>query len=495
MNESQNIEWKQSWHDDYLKWICGFANATGGTIYIGKNDTGEIIHLENYAKLLEDLPNKIRNTMGIICDVQLLDAEGKKYIQIKVNPYTVPVSLRGRYYYRSGSTKLELTGLELNGFLLKKAGKTWDDIIEESADFSDIETKSVEAFKKEAIACGRLPQDGEELPIKETLEKLRLATGDKLKRVAIILFGKDPNKFYTNIKVKIGRFGINDADLRFHEVLEGNILELLKQVPEMLNLKFLTRPIIFEGLRRIEKDTYPTAAIREMLLNALVHRNYIGSMIQIRVYDDKLTIWNEGNLPEGMTIASLKGHHVSRPRNPLIADVCFKAGFIDSWGRGTLKIFEACENAGLPEATIASLDGGILVTLRNDLIAQAGGQDTITKSFEGIQKEFGLLSDRFSMGKEKNNVYLQSIYEIFTGYLQDKYGRSTDEIRKKYGRNAINILMLFTFEPSIRTKDISEILGLATSTIEKVISKFKDDKVIDREGSTKSGVWKIIKQP
>ena len=248
-------------------------------------------------------------------------------------------------------------------------------------------------------------------------------------------------------------------------------------------------------MRRIEKDTYPTAAIREMLLNALVHRNYIGSMIQIRVYDDKLSIWNEGNLPEGMTIASLKGHHVSRPRNPLIADVCFKAGFIDSWGRGTLKIFEACENAGLPEATIASLDGGILVTLRNDLIAQAGGQDTITKSFEGIQKEFGLLSDRFSMGKEKNNVYLQSIYEIFTGYLQDKYGRSTDEIRKKYGRNAINILMLFTFEPSIRTKDISEILGLATSTIEKVISKFKDDKVIDREGSTKSGVWKIIEQP
>jgi ATP-dependent DNA helicase RecG len=236
-----------------------------------------------------------------------------------------------------------------------------------------------------------------------------------------------------------------------------------------------------------------------MLLNALVHRNYIGSMIQMRVYDDKLTIWNEGNLPEGMTIASLKGHHVSRPRNPLIADVCFKAGFIDSWGRGTLKIFEACENAGLPEATIASLDGGILVTLHNDLIAQAGGQaggqDAITKSFEGIQKEFGLLSDRFSMDKEKNIVYLQSIYEIFTGYLKVKYGRSTEEIRKKYGRNAINILMLFTFEPSIRTKDISEILGLATSTLEKVISKFKDDKVIEREGSAKSGVWKIIKQP
>ena len=494
MSESQNIEWKQSWHDDYLKWICGFANAIGGTIYIGKNDAGEIVHLDNYAKLLEDLPNKIRNTMGIICDVQLLDADGKKYIQIKVNPYTVPVSLRGRYYYRSGSTKLELTGVELNEFLLKKAGKTWDDVIEESALFSDIETKSVEAFKKEAFTSGRLPKEIVELPVKETLEKLRLATGDKLKRAALILFGKDPNKFYPNIKVKIGRFGTNDADLRFQEVLEGNLLELLKQVPEMLHSKFLIRPIVFEGLQRIEKDTYPVAAIREMLLNALVHRTYMGSMIQIRVYDDKLTIWNEGNLPEGMTIASLKEHHVSRPRNPLIADVCFKAGFIDSWGRGTIKIFEACKEASLPEPKIASLDGGILVTLNQQMSDQVNDQDAIMKSFVAIQKEFGLLSDRISMGKEKNIAFLRDNYGIITEEIGKKCGRNVEEIGKKYGRNAINILMLFTLESSIRTKDISEILGLAASTIEKVISKLKDDKVIDREGSTKSGLWKIIEQ-
>ena len=502
MSESQNIEWKQSWHDDYLKWICGFANAIGGTIYIGKNDAGEIVHLDNYAKLLEDLPNKIRNTMGIICDVQLLDALGKKYIQIKVNPYTVPVSLRGRYYYRSGSTKLELTGVELNEFLLKKAGKTWDDVIEESADFSDIETKSVEAFKKEAFTSGRLPQDIVELPLKETLEKLRLATGDKLKRAALILFGKDPNKFYPNIKVKIGRFGINDADLRFQEVLEGNILELLKQVPGMLNSKFLTRPIVFEGLQRIEKDTYPVAAIREMLLNALVHRTYMGSMIQIRVYDDKLTIWNEGNLPEGMTIASLKGHHVSRPRNPLIADVCFKAGFIDSWGRGTIKIYEACENAGLPDATIASLDGGILVTLHNDSVVnqggqiggQIGGQNAITKSFEAIQKEFGLLSDRISMSNENNNAFLRDNFGIISEYFRNIFGINMEEMRKKYGTNAQNTLMLITIEPSISANEIGKIMGVTSRTIENYLSKLKDDNVIERVGSRKIGLWKIIEQ-
>lgn len=71
MAESQNIEWKQRWHDDYLKWVCGFANAIGGLIYIGKDDDGTVVHLDNYQKLLEDIPNKIRNYMGIICDIQL----------------------------------------------------------------------------------------------------------------------------------------------------------------------------------------------------------------------------------------------------------------------------------------------------------------------------------------------------------------------------------------------------------------------------------------
>ena len=98
--------------------------------------------------------------------------------------------------------------------------------------------------------------------------------------------------------MKIGRFGSTDGELKFQEVEEGNIIQLLKEVPEQLNRKFFIKPISFEGLQRIEKGEYPVAALREMLLNALVHRTYMGSMIQIRVYDDKLTIWNEGNLPE-----------------------------------------------------------------------------------------------------------------------------------------------------------------------------------------------------
>lgn len=365
MSESQNIEWKRSWHDDYLKWICGFANAHGGRIYIGKDDNGKLTGLADHKELMDLIPNKIREHLGIVCEVNLEQEAGKHFIEIITQPYSVPVSLRGRYYYRSGSTKMELTGSALNEFLLKKAGKTWDDVIEESATLADIEEKSLQHFLEDAGKSGRLPEvDG--LTRAEILEKLRLSDKGKIKRAAIILFGKDPNHFYPNIQVKIGRFGTDDVDLRFQEEVEGNLMQLLRQVPELLNNKFFTKRIDFAGLQRIEKGEYPVAAIREMLLNALVHRKYMGGTVQLRVYDHKLTIWNEGLLPEGMNLDSLRRTHSSRPRNPLIADVCFKAGYIDLWGRGTLKIIHSCREAGLPEPDIQELDGGILVTIFKD---------------------------------------------------------------------------------------------------------------------------------
>ena len=123
MNENQNIEWKSSWRDEYLKWVCAFANEQGGRLFIGKDDTGEVVHLSNFKKLLEDIPAKIKNYLGIICSVLLKEETGKKYIEIEVKPYSVPVSYNGKFYIRSGSTTTVLTGIELTEFLLKKTGK------------------------------------------------------------------------------------------------------------------------------------------------------------------------------------------------------------------------------------------------------------------------------------------------------------------------------------------------------------------------------------
>jgi len=365
MSEHQNIEYKQSWHDEYLKWIVGFANSHGGTIYIGKDDSGKVVGAPAYKKLMEDLPNKIRDVLGIIIEVNLHENNGLHYLEIITPPYAVPISLRGVYYTRSGSTKQELKGNALIEFLLCKTGKTWNDVVEPSATINDINPNAVENYLKAVVKSGRLP-DVEGLSLSDLLVKLRLSEEDKIKRAAIILFGKDPERFYPNMFVKMGRFGSSDDDLKFQETAEGNLIYLLQEVPDILNKKFFTKAVSFEGLLRIEKGEYPVAALREMLLNALVHRDYMGSAIQIRMYDDRFSIWNEGPLPQGLSLESLKRQHPSRPRNPLIADVCFKGGYIDAWGRGTLKILQSCKEAGLPEPEIIEQDGGILVTLFKD---------------------------------------------------------------------------------------------------------------------------------
>jgi ATP-dependent DNA helicase RecG len=366
MPEKQNIEYKSSWHDKYLEWVCGFANAQGGEIYIGKEDSGKVTGVEDYKKLMEDIPNKIRNHMGISADVNLLQEDDKYYIEIVVQPYSVPISLHGQYFYRSGSVKMELTGNSLNEFLLKRSGLTWDEVTEPRATFDDIDEKAFKAYLIMAKEKDRLP-DVEGLTMEEIFNKLRLTKNGELTRAAIILFGKDPRRFSTNAFVKIGYFK-GDADLRFQDVEEGNIIVLLKSVLERLDHKYLTRSIEFKGMLRLEHSEYPIPALREMLLNALVHRKYMGSFIQIRVYDDKITIWNDGRLPEEITLESLKHVHSSYPRNPLIADVCFKGGLIDSWGRGTVRIIETCKEAGLPEPELTERDGGFLVTLfKNNL--------------------------------------------------------------------------------------------------------------------------------
>jgi ATP-dependent DNA helicase RecG len=362
MDETQYIEWKQTWRDEYLKGVCAFANSTGGSLFIGKKDNGEVVHLDNYQKLLESIPSKIKHALGIVCAVYLRDDAGCHFIEVEVKPYAHPISYRGKYYVRSGSSTHEINGVELTEFLLQKSGKTWDALTIEDVSMEDINEVSIQQFISDSINSGRLPNvDG--LTNTEILDKLRLSHNGKIKRAGIILFGKDPNQFLPNCKVMIGRFGADSEELKFHEALEGNLVYLLREVQSMLNYKFLTRPVGFEGMHRVEGEEYPVAALREILLNALVHKKYMGAAIQIRVFDNKLSVWNEGTLPLGMTVESLKTEHHSKSPNPVLAEACFKAGYIDTWGRGTLKIFKACEEAGLPEPQILEKDGGIEVTL------------------------------------------------------------------------------------------------------------------------------------
>ena len=151
---------------------------------------------------------------------------------------------------------------------------------------------------------------------------------------------------------------------------EGNIIQVLDKVLRTLDYKFLIKNISFEGMNRIETLEYPVPALREILLNMLILKNHMGAPTQIRVYDNKLTAWNHGTLPEGITLDKLSKSHSLYPRNPILAEACFKGGYIDSWGSGIMKIINSCKAAGLPIPILEEDGGGFIVKLFKDRFSE-----------------------------------------------------------------------------------------------------------------------------
>ena len=341
MKESQHVEWKESWCDDHLRWVCGFANAEGGVLVIGRNDKGRVVGIADAARLLEELPNKIRDLLGIVVEVNLRSEGDREYLEVVTPAYPSPISYRGHYYQRCGSTLQELKGAALDRFLLRHYGRTWDGVPVPGVKVSDLSTAAFNRFRQLAEHSGRLDAAALAESDLGLLEKLKLTEGSYLKRATVLLFHPDPRRFMTGAFMKIGFFR-SPSDLVYHDEIDGDLFSQARQSLDLLLTKYLKAAITYEGIQRIERFPVPHSALREAVLNALLHRDYaVGAPIQIRVYDDRLVLWNPAVLPEGWTSATLRSRHVSHPFNPQVANVFFRAGEIEAWGRGIERIFQA----------------------------------------------------------------------------------------------------------------------------------------------------------
>jgi ATP-dependent DNA helicase RecG len=363
MRETQHTEWKESWRDEFLKWISGFANAEGGTLVIGRNDAGHVVGVADAARLLEEIPNKVRDVLGIMVDVNLRQESGKDFLEIVVEPYPYPVSYKGAYHYRSGSTKQELKGAALDRFLLAKQGRHWDGVPVPGFGISDLSPEALNRFRALAGQGNRVADGLLTAPDGELIDKLHLREGTLLKRAAILLFGRDPERLITGAFLKIGFFH-TDSDLRYHDEIHGDLFTQVERGLDLLLTKYLKSEISYWRAQRIERLPVPDNALREALINAIAHKDYAAAApIQVSVYPDKLMIWNPGHLPEGWTLDHLLAKHASHPFNPEIANTFFHASLLESWGRGFDLIRRACRAHDSPEPTLR-WDNGLWVEFR-----------------------------------------------------------------------------------------------------------------------------------
>lgn len=330
MAESQNIEYKESWRDEYLKWVCGFANAQGGTIYIGIDDAGNVVGVQNVKKLLEDIPNKIQTVLGIVSDVNKKTKDGKDYVEIRVEPSSYPVNYHGEYHYRSGATKQQLKGFALTEFIRNKTGFLWDAVPVDNIGIEDLDQDSIEIFKREALRKQRMEKEDLDIPNDELMDHLDLLVDGKLKRAAVMLFYRKPGRIITGSYVKIGKFG-EGSDLQYQDTVEGSLFNIADKVIDLIYTKYLKAKITYEHDVRVETYPFPREGVREAIYNALGHNNYAASIpIQIRIEDDAMYISNNCILPKNWTVDTLMRPHKSEPFNPSIAHVFYRAGYIEA---------------------------------------------------------------------------------------------------------------------------------------------------------------------
>lgn len=493
--ENQNIEFKESWRDEYLKWICGFANAQGGKIYIGVRDDGSVCGLDDSKRLMEDIPNKIVSLLGIVADVNLLQKDGKDYICIEVTPYKVPIAYKGVYHYRSGSTKQELKGAALQEFLFKKMGLTWDGAAYTSATIDCIDPNAVAYFLHKAVSSGRLPAELEKSDLKTVLENLDLFADDgKLRNAAILCFGKRPSRYFAAAEFKIGRFGASQSDLMFQDMVEGNLIQMADRVIDILKSKYLTNPIHYEGLLRVEELEVPETALREAILNAIIHRDYTGAQIQMRVWNDRIELWNDGELPFGQTIESLKQTHSSKPRNRIIANVFYKAGFIESWGRGIDKICDGFTEKGFIEPIFEHNSGGVLCTLFRKKTAELfiGNKDVNVGEISGNQTENGTLDGTLETSQPKLGSSLKNENELHNDCI--KTAQSITDSGTLNGTLALRIISVLKNEPTITIDQLSDKVNIARRTLVRYMNTLQNNNLIKRVGGKRFGHWQIIAQ-
>ena len=486
MTENQHVEWKESWRDDYLKWICGFANAQGGVLEVGRNDSGKVVGIKNVLRLLEEIPNKVQSLLGIVVDVNLRSEGGAEYLQIVVGPYPHPISFRGEYHYRSGATKQVLRGVALSRFLMKKHGRTWDNLPLPGLRVGDLNGRAIDSFRRLAAANKRLPQGIVTEPDAGVIEKLGLRGGEHLNRAAILLFHSAPERFVTGAYVKVGYF--EGTELLFQDVIEGDLLTQVDRTVDLLCTKYTRALVSYQGTRRIEALPVPAEAIREAVVNAVAHRDYATPVpIQIRVDADRIVLWNPGRLPQGWSLDELMGSHASHPHNPVVANAFFRAGLIEAWGLGVQRIVGACAAAGgpAPQWQIEP-ESGIRLELRfrawyTAAEAAVVVEDRATQETPSPTQEMGQTTQEDGQTAQEPSVTTQEITP------------TTQEIERAPTTTRERILALLKSEPRITRRLMAERIGITPSGVKYHLAKLRKAGIIRHVGPTKAGRWEVLK--
>lgn len=443
--ESENLELKKSTGElkaGIVSLVAMLNKHHRGELWFGIKTEGTVVGQSISDASLREVSKSIGDHIEpkVYPSVEKVMLDGKPCIRVQVEGKEAPYYAYGRAYIRVGDEDRQVSARELENFILEKNRDRlrWDMDICPQATQDDISSTKLKRF---LTSCG-LKYD----TAQNALDKLNLLKKHKILNAAVLCFGKKPEKFFANAKLRCATFGTTDTTVTLDmKDIVGDVFTLIEKAEKYI-LEHINIGMRVEGLLRVDVPEIDREAFREAIINAFCHRDYREyDSVNIAVFKDRIEIRNPGLLYGGLTVSDIREKMVSLRRNELLAELFQRRHLIEKWGRG-IKLILAKEPATEFEEV-----GSMLFVAR---FWRKELQKNVTVKTEATSKE----SSGKSSGKTENQV-----------------------------------LSLLSGKPEMTIPELAETLKITTRGIEKQIAKLRREGRLRRIGPAKGGHWEINK--
>jgi ATP-dependent DNA helicase RecG len=460
--EGPTLEFKRSTGElkEGMLTLCAFLNGSGGIVLFGVRPDGQPEGQQVSDQTLRDIAqalDRFEPPVNLLVERLSVD-KGREILILRVEGISdsIPFTFDGRPYERVGSTTRKMSQKTYEKLLLERghAKRRWENLPAEGLALKDLDRKEILRTRELAIQQNRI-SPATSRDIGEILDRLGLRRNGVLTQAAQVLYGKQFISNYPQCLLKMGRFRGTEitgpiVDNRQERM---NAFAMVREGMAFLERTMPLGARFPEGkIFREDRFPVPLGALREILLNAVMHRDYshYGGHVAIVVFDDKIEIQSYGRLPFGVTVEQLSRPHRSELRNPFIAEAFHRTGAVEVWGRGTNRVIAECRAHGIAPPSFEERAGWLVVTFRA-AIAPAGVGET---------------------GWEKS------------GEISREKGKETS--REK-------VIGLIAANPRVTTQKMAETLAMSRAGIEKVLRQLKEEGRLKRVGPDKGGRWEVTR--
>jgi len=372
--DSEQVELKAAPKPEEIgRSVCAFLNTKGGTLLVGAGP-GKVIGVKSPARWVETLQRHLAEKLSpqALWSIDVEDHEGRSVIVIDVPQGAEPPYVyEDEIFVRAGASTQTASVRQITELIERRHAQAvrWERLPALGTDLQDLDEDEIRQTAQEG-RTHRFHRFRDAESTEGILEDLNLSRGGSLLNSAVVLFGRIPTRRFSQLRVRLARFS-GEHEMEDSRVLEQNAVSVIGQVESFLRQHVAISSALTDSVRRADKPAYPWLALREALMNAIVHRDYAAfdGGISISIYSDRIEFWSSGELPDGMTVRDLKEERISRLRNPDIAHVFWLRGFVEAFGTGAARILKQCALAGLPEPEWRVGGGGVRLIIRSALAA------------------------------------------------------------------------------------------------------------------------------